>query len=65
MGNIFVERKIQQSRGTGSFCQIQRLYDYRGEYRKAWEREKNMRCLKYFLLGGRGAVEMTELLGFL
>lgn len=49
MGNIFENRNRQQSRGIGSFCQIQRLQEYRWEYRKAWEREKNIRCLKYFL----------------
>lgn len=49
MGNIFVERKSQQSRGTGSFSKIQRLQEYRGEYKKIREREKNMCCLKYFL----------------
>lgn len=49
MGNIFENRKSRQLRGIGSFCQIQRLQEYRGEYRKVWVRAKNMRCLKYFL----------------
>lgn len=49
MGNIFENRKNRQLRKRGSFYQIQRLQEYRGEYRMAWEREKNMRCLKYFL----------------
>lgn len=49
MGNIFENRKSRQSRGIGSFCQIQRLQEYRGEYRKVRVRTKNMRCLKYFL----------------
>ena len=47
MGNIFENRKSRQSRETGP--QLQRLKEYRGEYRKVWEREKNIRCLKYFL----------------
>lgn len=47
MGNIFENRKSRQLRETGS--QLQRLKEYCGEYRKVWEREKNMRCLKYFL----------------
>ena len=47
MGNIFENRKSRQSRKTGSFYQLQRLKEYRGKYRKVWER-KNMRCLKYF-----------------
>ena len=49
MGNIFENRQSRQSRGIGSFCQIQRLQEYRGEYRKMREREKSMRCLNYFL----------------
>lgn len=49
MGNIFENRKNSQSRKIGSLHQIQRLQEYRGEYRKVWEREKNMSCLKYFL----------------
>ena len=49
MGNIFENRKSRQSRKTASFYQLQRLQEYHGEYREAWEREKNMRCLKYFL----------------
>lgn len=49
MGNISENRKSRQSRGMGSFCQIQRLQEYRGEYRKVRVRAKNMRCLKYFL----------------
>ena len=49
MGNIFENRKSRQSRGIGSFCQIQRLQEYRGEYRKVRVRAKNMRYLKYFL----------------
>lgn len=49
MGNIFENRKSRQSRKTGSFYQLQRLKEYRGEYWKVWEREKNMRCMKYFL----------------
>ncbi len=48
MGNIFKNRKSRQSREIGTFCQIQRLQEYRWEYRKAWEREKNIRRLKYF-----------------
>lgn len=56
MGNIFENRKSRQSRRKGSFCQIQRLHEYRGKYRKAWEREKIKRCLKYFLKIGIGAV---------
>lgn len=49
MGNIFENRKCRQSRRIGSFCQIQRLQEYRREYRKVRVRAKNMRCLKYFL----------------
>lgn len=49
MGNISENRKNWQSRRRGSLCQIQRLQEYRGEYRKVWVRSKNMRCLKYFL----------------
>ena len=49
MGNISENRKNWQSRRRGSLCQIQRLQEYRGEYRKVWVRAKNMRCLKYFL----------------
>ena len=49
MGNIFENRKSRQSRGIGSFCQIQRLQEKREEYRKVRVRAKNMRCLKYFL----------------
>ncbi|MDN0042795.1 hypothetical protein [Mediterraneibacter glycyrrhizinilyticus] len=49
MGNIFENRKNWQSRRSGSLRQIQRLQEYCVEYRKVWEREKNMRCLKYFL----------------
>ena len=49
MGNIFANRKNRQSRGTGSFYQFKRLQEYHEEYQKAWEREKNIRCLKYFL----------------
>ena len=50
MGNIFENReKNWQSRRRGSLCQIQRLQEYRWEYRKARERGKSMRCLKYFL----------------
>ena len=49
MGNIFENRKSRQSRGIGSFYQIQRLQEYHGEYRKVRVRAKNMRCLKYFL----------------
>lgn len=49
MGNIFENRKRRQSRGIGLFCQIQRLQEYHREYRKAREREKSIRCLKYFL----------------
>ena len=56
MGNIFGERKSQQSRGTGSFSKIKRLQEYRGKYKKIREREKNMRCLKYFLKIGCGLV---------
>lgn len=49
MGNIFENRKHWRSRKLGSLHQIQRLKEYRGEYREVWEREKNMRCLKYLL----------------
>lgn len=48
MGNIFENRKNWQSRRSGSLRQIQRLQEYRGEYRKVGERAKNMRCLKFF-----------------
>lgn len=48
MGNIFENRKNSQSRKIGSLHQIQRLQEYRGEYRKGRVRAKNMRCLKYF-----------------
>ena len=48
MGTIFENRKNWRSRKLGSLHQIQRLKEFRGEYRKVWEREKNMRCLKYF-----------------
>lgn len=40
MGNIFENRQSRQSRGIGSFCQIQRLQEYRGEYRKVRVRAK-------------------------
>lgn len=49
MGNIFENRKKRQSRRKGSLCQIRRLQEYCGEYRKVQVRAKNMRCLKYFL----------------
>ena len=48
MGNIFENRKNWQSRRSGSLRQIQRLQEYRGEYRKVGERAKNMRCLNFF-----------------
>ena len=49
MGNIFENRESWQSRRSGLLRQIQWLQEYRGEYRKARERGKSMRCLKYFV----------------
>ena len=49
MGNIFKNRKSRQSREIGTFCQIQRLQEYRrGNTGKRGREKKNIRRLKYF-----------------